>query len=193
MSSSLVVPVDGTAESVPTYIQPYRQVAGFIADCVIEEDHDDEAEITQHPVEFGANVTDNMVRQPATVSITMGWSLSGATNTNLDPQYLNTIYQNFLDIQANSIVFSVNTGKRIYQYMLLRSISVRTEKATENVLWMRVVCQELIFVTTTLIQLTNGAQQAIPQTTQSTSSTGSAAVQPSSQIPPWLQPVPIGP
>ena len=48
----------------------------IIAQAVIEERHVDELEITDHPVQQGAMVTDHAFKRPAEVTLHLGWSNS---------------------------------------------------------------------------------------------------------------------
>ena len=50
----------------------------ILADVVIEEQHTDNLEVTQHPVERGANISDHAYKTPAVVTLYLGWSLSKA-------------------------------------------------------------------------------------------------------------------
>lgn len=52
------------------------QLADIIAQATIEENHHDELEITEHPVEQGAAISDHAFKRPAEVIIKMGWSNS---------------------------------------------------------------------------------------------------------------------
>lgn len=51
-------------------------VAGtlFIPDATIEEVHTDELDVTEHPVEQGATISDHAFKRPSDLVITAGWS-----------------------------------------------------------------------------------------------------------------------
>lgn len=51
-------------------------LAPIIAQAVIEEVHDDELTITEHPIEQGAAISDHAYKQPSEVVISCGWSNS---------------------------------------------------------------------------------------------------------------------
>jgi len=53
------------------------------ASVTIEEVHTDELEITDHPVESGAAISDHAFKHPAEVTIRMGWSNSSASSGGL--------------------------------------------------------------------------------------------------------------
>ena len=48
----------------------------IFAHAVIEEKHHDELEVTEHPVEQGAMITDHAFKRPAEVMLKLGWSNS---------------------------------------------------------------------------------------------------------------------
>lgn len=55
----------------------------IIAQATIEETHQDELEITDHPVELGAMISDHAFKHPSEVILRMGWSNSPSDNGNL--------------------------------------------------------------------------------------------------------------
>lgn len=141
-------------------IQP-RSIGGFIADCTVEEQHEDRLRITQHPVEQGASITDHAFKEPATVTITAGWSNS-SPNSGGNGQYVQQIYAAFLALQSGREPFDVLTGKRAYTNMLVETISTRTDAAHENAMILIVKCQEIILVTTQTVTVPNSANMAAP-------------------------------
>jgi hypothetical protein len=55
----------------------------FEADITIEETHSDQMEITEHPIEQGANITDHAFKRPAEVTLKLGWSNSPIVSSSL--------------------------------------------------------------------------------------------------------------
>lgn len=127
-----------------------RNIGGFVANVTIEEDHTDEIRITDHPVERGASITDHAIKEPESVVITAGWS-----NSNIwalgNPFYVQLIYNQMLGLQATLEPFSITTGKRIYENMLIRRISVKTDEKTENSLIATFDCREVIIANTQVV------------------------------------------
>ena len=126
--------LNGTPE--PVTISRYMSV--FVADCVPEERHDDTWIITDHPVEQGSTISDHVYKLPARVTLTYVWSFY-AQNINGSQTFLRDLYAQLLSIQAivpGQVLtpFSINTGKRLYQNMLVESMQVTTDKNTENML-----------------------------------------------------------
>lgn len=55
-------------------VRPKRSIGAFVATVTIEEQHQDDLQITDHPVEIGANISDHAYRKPSSVIIKAGWS-----------------------------------------------------------------------------------------------------------------------
>lgn len=128
-----------------------RNIGGFVADVTLEEDHTDELVITEHPVERGAPITDHAFKRPASVVISVGYSNSSLRALG-NPFYVQLVYDQFLNLQASLQPFSITTGKRVYQNMLIRRLSVKTDEKTENALALTVECQEIIIANTQTVQ-----------------------------------------
>lgn len=55
----------------------------IIANATIEEVHHDDLEITDHPVEQGASITDHAFKRPAEVVLKLGWSNSPVGSSSM--------------------------------------------------------------------------------------------------------------
>jgi hypothetical protein len=155
----------------------------------INENSIDSIEITQQPVQQGANIADHAFKKPTTLSIQIlmdgapGFSLSGGLSA---PQSLSTIYKNLLALQNSFIPFNCTTPKRTYYNMLFATLGVTTEKGTENILSVNATFQQIITVpvgvtTVSRSQLKNAGsngstQGAGAKTLQSTLYTGWNAI-----------------
>jgi hypothetical protein len=153
-----------------------RNIGGFIADVTVEEVHTDLLEVTEHPVEQGAAVTDHAFVKPANLLIKAGWSNS-SLQAGGDPNYVNDTYQNFLDLQASRQPFDIITGKRSYSNMLIVRLSTRTDDTTANALLLECECREIITVNTQTVTVPN-ANQATPTETGNTAQRGSVSPTP---------------
>jgi hypothetical protein len=245
-----------------------RSVGTLIAEVTIKESSTDEMTITQHPVEQGAAITDHVYRNPAMLTVYLGWSasalsqrttaqsqasniigdvgtaldqfsgilsrvvgsgatkaLSDALNTasavasgssanaidelysqasGIAEQYnipgmsdalsaayqaiklssgssggggssqaaLQAQYQNILDLKDARSPIEVQTGKRLYQNMLIKSVKVETEEETENALLVTIVLQEIILVETLVVTMPSAANRADPAATSGVTNTG---------------------
>lgn len=153
-----------------------RQIGGIIPDVVVEESHSDTLTITDHPVEQGAPITDHAFKNPAEVTMRIGWSesslalggvISGIVSGSLLSGGLKTvrdIYEDLLKLQASRKPFGLSTGKRRYENMLIKSLSVTTDGASENALVATVVLRQVIIVQTKAATL-KASSQANPAKT----------------------------
>lgn len=83
------------------------------------------------------------------------------------------IYAQLVELQRSRVPFSIFTGKRDYQDMLFKSLSVTTDKDTENVLMLTAVCRQVIFATVQTVEMpVNKDAQAAPEKTTPVSDTG---------------------
>lgn len=71
-------------------VKPQRSIGGFEAHVTLEETHQDDIEITDHPVEVGASITDHSFKLPTTLVIKAGWSDS-PTASNLIESLSNAV------------------------------------------------------------------------------------------------------
>lgn len=55
----------------------------IIAQATLEEKHEDNLEVTNHPVEQGASITDHAFKRPSEVILHLGWSNSPSTSGGL--------------------------------------------------------------------------------------------------------------
>ncbi len=125
-----------------------RNIGPFVADITISERHRDEMIITEHPIEVGSVVSDHAFKRPIHVILTVGYS-SSDVQAQGDANYIQTVYQNFLTLQQNATPFSVTTGKRTLQNMLVEYINELTNEQTENALILEIGCKQVILVNST--------------------------------------------
>lgn len=157
-----------------------RSIAGIFPNVLIEERHTDEIEITQHPVEQGSPVSDHAFKRPMRLVMRVGWS-----NSNVLLNYvkgagdIKDVYEQLLALQRTFKPFSVTTGKRNYSNMMLQTITVITNKETENSLVADLEFEEVILVQTltSTALLPPVAQQADPSKTASPANNGTQQAQ----------------
>jgi hypothetical protein len=163
------------------YFRPKRSIGGFTADVTIEEQHNDSAGITDHPVERGAAVSDHAYRNPAQLTVVVGWSNSSQA-AGRDPTYVQRVYEKILALQNTYEPFSVVTGKRVYRNMLIQALATTTGRETENVLILTVTMREIIIVASQTTTVPPRENQAEPQKTQEVSQGGSKQLQPAPKV-----------
>lgn len=156
-----------------------RSIAGITPDITIEEEHQDQLVITDHPVELGATISDHAYDLPSEVLITYGWTPSGPTNSGFSASFLNDLYKKILAVKSAKTLFQVFTGRRIYTNMLLQSVTLTTDKTTEQALVVRMLCRQIILVQTRIVVVSlDPTTQATPQKTLPPAPQGTQALQP---------------
>lgn len=185
-------------------VKPKRQIAEFTAQVTISEEHVDELEITDQPVEQGAMISDHAFKRPAEVTIRCGWSNSPGSSTLLGSiasaftgtlggvsslltgnsvSQIKDIYAKFLALQESRIPFDVYTGKRVYTNMLVQSCRTTTDKETENSLFLTVRLRQIIIVRSavTLSVVSEDAAQEDPGDTSPTVDNGITQLEPAGE------------
>lgn len=170
-------------------------IGGYVA---ILEEHKDELEITRHPVEQGSVISDHAFKSPISLTMQMGWSPSSLGSSGLpnllgilplpslagffgsgNNSLINSVYQQFLSLQAQRALVTVYTGKRILPNMLPKLVVERTTEATENALVLTVNFEEIIIANVKSVQVpTNPSAQAAPQDTTPSVPQGQQSLQP---------------
>lgn len=166
------------------YLKPLRSIGNIVPDVVIEEAHNDVVQVTEHPVEKGAEINDHAFKRPAELIIFCGWSQSSPSNSNLlianpigefisGPEYIKEAYKTLLSYQAAREPLEVFTGKRTYSNMLIVGLTTVTDRRSEYILAVYVRLREVIIVETSATTIPPKAQQALPQATQPPANAGS--------------------
>lgn len=169
-------------------VKPKRAIGPFVAHATVREVHYDDLEITDQPVEQGAVISDHAFKRPSEVLIECVWSDS-KPNAGLIPglvgavtgtvagvqsilsgnalDQVRDIYQKLLALQASRIPFDVFTGKRAYSNMLLASLSVETDRESENILRVNARLREVLMAQVQVVTIDAPPdQQAEPASTQ---------------------------
>ncbi|AHG21255.1 hypothetical protein Z042_17840 [Chania multitudinisentens RB-25] len=165
--------------------QQKRRIGVIVPSIVISERHSDSTVITEHPVGFGAAINDHAYNRPAELVMELGFAGAGSLVDFFDTsQYeiagqelsIGTnpkeIYQQLLDLQNTFEYFDVTTGKRQYKNMLIRSLNVTTDAATENVLMITLAMQQINITNTQTVTETPVEDMAQGQNTAGVANTG---------------------
>lgn len=119
-----------------------RNVGGLQFAVTVEEQHEDKLTITEHPVEQGANINDHAYVMPAALTIRAGISDTSGDGKSRE------MYDKLLELMRKREPFDIVTGKRLYENMLLESVSTMTDSSTEKTLVVTAQCREVIIVRT---------------------------------------------
>ncbi|MDE9443767.1 hypothetical protein KKJ13_19755 [Xenorhabdus bovienii] len=145
------------------FSQNTRKIEMIVPSVVISEKHMDSTEITEHPVQRGAAISDHAYDKPSEVTMEIGFAGGGSLIDGFDTSKIKLfdldtgvtlgkspkeIYEQLLKLKASKEPFDVTTGKRQYKNMLIRAIEVTTDKTSENVLMVTLTLREVIIVET---------------------------------------------
>ena len=109
-------------------------IAGLFFDAILSVSTEHNANITSHPVQNGANISDHMYMEP--VQITMEIGMSDAMASMVRGQWTGgntksvSAYRKLCELQEARIPFTVLTRLNQYQNMVIRSISVNDDAGT---------------------------------------------------------------
>jgi hypothetical protein len=205
------------------------------AQATVKEIHNDELEVTEHPVEVGAMISDHAFKRPVELVLEIAWSNSPSingllTNAGLSANQaagvsagivgatavggsvvnaaaigygayqagallqssqlgsnigqsgqINSIYDQLRALQTNRALFSIQTGKRLYNNMICKSLVVETDQKSENALFVIMNCKEVILVNSQTVLL-SGNVQADPGKTESAVPKGNQNVIPYNSV-----------
>lgn len=143
------------------FSQSTRKIEMIVPSVVISEKHMDSTEITEHPVQRGASISDHAYDKPSEVTMEIGFAGGGSLIDGFDIPSISIfdfdtgdmlgkspkeVYEQLLKLKASKEPFDVITGKRRYRNMLIRAIEVTTDKTSENVLMVTLTLREVIIV-----------------------------------------------
>lgn len=174
-------------------LTPKGTIGGIQIQATLEEVYSDTLQVTEHPVEFGAAITDHAYKRPSEVVLRCGWSnstlasLAGAVAAFFNggglsaSDYVSGVYSQLLALQESRIPFSITTNKRQYDDMLIVGLSSTVDNTTSNMLMLTATCRQIIIVSTQATTLPGMDSQADPASTAETDNVG--VVQPQSGSP----------
>ena len=147
---------------------------GFLADVTIEEKHRDETVVTDNPLEQGAPASDHAYQKPAMLSLRIGYSNSNPTIGN--PLYVDVVYALLLQLQQARVPFGLVTTKRLYQNMLITSLSTFTDEKWSSAMIITMDLKQLILVNTQTVSVGAAQNMKAPGVDGATNMTGQNAL-----------------
>jgi hypothetical protein len=129
-----------------------KELNGIPLDVVVSESHQSELEITNNPVEFGAEVTDHAYIKPITLSLeaVIGEQGEGIAASEGRTRVA-AAWQALRDLQASAEPFDVASGLELYENMLIRALKTERTKDKARVLSFTADLQQVILVDTRTI------------------------------------------
>ena len=166
---------------------PKGSIGGISVQTTLEEAMTDSLEITENPVEQGADITDHAYVKPSGLIMRCGWSNSnpsaalnavvslftgGSLSVN---DYVSSVYAQLLALQQSRQPFTVVTSIRLYQKMLMQTIALTRDKTTSQALMVTVTMKNILLVSTQTTTLPPVTSQANPASTAETMNAGPLA------------------
>lgn len=176
-------------------LNPRSRIGAIEVAASIEEVFSDSLQVTEHPVEIGAAITDHAYKRPAEVVLRCGWSNSGIDALSAAvsaffsgggltlPDYVSGIYSQLLALQESRVPFDITTTRRRYTNMLITGLQVTTDARSSNALVVQATCRQIIIVSTQATTLPPREDQASPADTAEVENAGVKQVQPATPSP----------
>ena len=191
-------------------------VAGIVIDATISEEHKTSCDMTENPVEDGAKITDHVQLKPAELVIEgvitdtpLGYAVIG--NIQNIVRSVSTLfgknarsvdaYNDLIALQKSRRPFTVVTGLKRYESMILTELSVPRTIDTGKAIHFRAVMKEIRIVkskTSTLSNTTNNSlakkaknagqkvTDAVPQASKLSPTSNSVTGQEPSKLRGWI-------
>lgn len=136
-------------------------VAGIVVDATVAEEHITTAEVSDNPIEDGADVTDHVQMRPVQLTIDgvisdtpLGYAVVGniqnviRTTETLFGGKSRSIdaYNDLLALQRSREPFTVYTGLKRYENMIMTELSVPRTAQTGNAIHFRCVMRQVTIV-----------------------------------------------
>jgi len=116
-----------------------RSIGGVVAQVTIRESYRNDMEITQHPIENGANISDHAYLRPREIELEIGWD---GTQNPAD------VFNQLKQLQATRQPFTIYTDRDVLSNMLVSGIATVTDQRTAYS-WIGIVrCRQVNLVST---------------------------------------------
>lgn len=149
-----------------TVIAFSRAIGPIPIDCVLEERHTSEIDITEIPIETGARITDHAVVLPKRVSLEVADANAAAT------------FNALVRLQETRAPFTVITGLFVYRNMLIKRLDATRDKTSSRILQCFADLQEIIIVSTAYTADPTGESNSAQGEPGGSKSTKAAGVSP---------------
>jgi hypothetical protein len=171
-----------------------RTIGSITIDCLIEETYENAVQVTDHPVEAGAEITDHSYVRPVEVTLRCGWSNASAqalagtiqqviqSGSLPSSDYVGQVYSQLIALQESRQPFNITTTLGAYNNMLLTSLRVTRDERTRQVLLVTATFREVILVQTQTATVPQ-TNQANPASTAAVQNTGEVTPAPLNSAP----------
>jgi hypothetical protein len=115
-----------------------RNIGGLVFPVTISETVDKQIEVTDHPVQEGAEISDHARCKNEEIRITVGASESSPSETDVK-----ALREKLLELANKREPIKLVTGKRSFDQVLITGISETTDSTSENSLHLEITLREI--------------------------------------------------
>ena len=161
------------------FIRTQKAIGGIQLDAVISESHVNEVSLTNNPVEFGAEITDNAVVQPKQINILaevsdtpLGVAAFGqivdlvtglfGSSTSENITRSNAAYNAVIQLQEDREPIQIQTKLKLYTDMIITKVTTIQDKDTSRIVRMSIDLQQVIITQSEIVQLSEDQLRAGP-------------------------------
>lgn len=144
---------------------PTKKIGGITIDAFVQEVHKHNADVTQYPVETGADISDHIIDRPLQLelrgissSITIGLFDFRFPNHHFD------VWNQLNSIMTNRETTTVVTGLKVYDNMAITSIRTERDKSINGAIDFYMTLQELRIVQSLSVAIANVLVGGAPPT-----------------------------
>ena len=152
------------------FIRTKKSIGGIELDAVLSETHNNQVRLTKNPVELGADITDHAVIEPKKINIQaqvsdtpLGTAAFGqivdlvtglfGTSTAQNITRSNTAYNAMVQLMEEREPIEVQTKLKLYQDMVITSLSVTQDKNTSRIVLMNISLEEILITESQIVKL----------------------------------------
>lgn len=165
-------------------------VGTLVPTVVTKEGHTHKLNITSHPVERGAKVSDHAYAEPAEVTMECGFSGGGSLLDFMDTRTWQIgegltpaeTLDKLLELQESALPVTVVTSKRTYHNMLITSLTFSTEQKTRHVLTCTLTLQQILIADSQRVTVPPKTRMVAGTSTSEVHNAGTKSVVPMESI-----------
>lgn len=152
------------------FIRTKKSIGGIELDAVLSETHNNQVRLTKNPVELGADITDHAVIEPKKINIVaqvsdtpLGTAAFGqivdlvtglfGTATSQNITRSNAAYNAMVQLMEEREPIEVQTKLKLYQDMVITSLSVTQDKNTSRIVLMNIGLEEVLITESQIVKL----------------------------------------
>lgn len=166
MSNGLSIVLPYKKEEQQQLIKIKTNIAGYFFDGFMEVEHTSKVQITSHPIQTGANISDHAYEEPDELNMTI--LMSDAMRSISDESesqfagiaYTRSVgaYRILREIMRQKKVFSVGTRLKTYTNMMIQSLSVNDDIDSLHGLSVVVSMRQIFVVNEKTVKVSTRAQ-----------------------------------